>query len=620
MSVGPIPKVIHYCWFGGKEMSEETKSYIDEWREICPDYKFMKWDETNFDVNKYKYTQEAYENKKWAFVSDVCRLEKLHEYGGIYVDVNTRVLKKFDPLLSNSMFIGFEQDGVIAPSVFGARKGHGIVKTLLNRYKSESLFNERGDINLTTINNRLQPILIEAGMRPDNSLQKLSDIVVYPKSYFQPRYWNSARQDEITKNTYTIHYFGASWLDDKQRDWIKYISSDTAPKVSIIVPIYNVEAYLEECVDSILSQYYQNIEVILVVDAATDNSGVIADRYGRQDDRIKVLHKPSNEGLNMARASGLSLSTGEFVTFIDSDDRVEPGYVEELLRAQVATGADITMCGYTHYDSTLRSPLPIQPFTIYPELESPKVYSQNQIIKAYLLQGDHWKHNNVITTTYCKLFSRKILVKLDWKKSNYTVGEDDFETIYTFAHVRKAAVINSRLYRYRANPNSLSNSKSFSPKYNGKTVSVFNICKDFTKKALDLYGDRYEKEVYYRSYVLYRYYIVQLIKKGSLTMRDVAIFDREFPMKHVKLLSGNWVDKGELELIESKGLAVSLVERLWRENDSQTLRVEDMKLRLADLNEELRSVREELDSHLTVKRSIRLLAGNIKRLIGRPRG
>ena len=103
-------------------------------------------------------------------------------------------------------------------------------------------------------------------------------------------------------------------------------------------------------------------------------------------------------------------------------------------------------------------------------------------------------------------------------------------------------------------------------------------------------------------------------------MRDVAIFDREFPMKHVKLLSGKWVDKGELELIESKGLAVSLVERLWRENDSQTLRVEDMKLRLADLNEELRSVREELDSHLTVKRSIRLLAGNIKRLIRRPRG
>ena len=126
--------------------------------------------------------------------------------------------------------------------------------------------------------------------------------------------------------------------------------------------------------------------------------------------------------------------------------------------------------------------------------------------------------------------------------------------------------------------------------------------------------------MYYRSYVLYKYYIVQLIKKGSLTMRDVAIFDREFPMKHVKLLSGKWVDKGELELIESKGLAVSLVERLWRENDSQTLRVEDMKLRLADLNEELRSVREELDSHLTVKRSIRLLAGNIKRLIRRPRG
>ena len=103
------------------------------------------------------------------------------------------------------MFIGFEQDGVIAPSVFGARKGHRIIKTLLDRYKSESLFSERGDINLTTINNRLQPILIEAGMRPDNSLQKLADIVVYPKSYFQPRYWNSARQDEITKNTYTIH-------------------------------------------------------------------------------------------------------------------------------------------------------------------------------------------------------------------------------------------------------------------------------------------------------------------------------------------------------------------------------------------------------------------------------
>ena len=116
-------------------------------------------------------------------------------------------------------------------------------------------------------------------------------------------------------------------------------------KVSIIVPIYNVERYLEPCIESILSQTYENFELILVDDGSPDQCGIICDKYATQDSRIKVIHK-ENQGLGMARNTGLDYATGEFVCFVDSDDWLEPYAIEYWIRAQRNYDADIVMCNY----------------------------------------------------------------------------------------------------------------------------------------------------------------------------------------------------------------------------------------------------------------------------------
>ena len=116
-------------------------------------------------------------------------------------------------------------------------------------------------------------------------------------------------------------------------------------KVSIIVPIYNVERYLEACIESILSQTYGNFELILVDDGSPDQCGIICDKYATQDSRIKVIHK-ENQGLGMARNTGLDYATGEFVCFVDSDDWLEQHAIEYWIRAQRKYDADIVMCNY----------------------------------------------------------------------------------------------------------------------------------------------------------------------------------------------------------------------------------------------------------------------------------
>ncbi len=115
--------------------------------------------------------------------------------------------------------------------------------------------------------------------------------------------------------------------------------------VSVIVPIYKVEKYLNKCVDSLLKQTYKNLEIILVDDGSPDNCGKICDRYKEKDKRIKVIHK-TNGGLSDARNIGVDYSTGDFISFIDSDDFVSPIFVERMLNAMVKTGADIVSTDY----------------------------------------------------------------------------------------------------------------------------------------------------------------------------------------------------------------------------------------------------------------------------------
>ena len=118
-----IPKIIHYCWFGRNPIPKEAEECINSWKKLMPDYEIVQWNEENYDVNKNKFIKEAYSAGKWAFVSDYARLDIIYNNGGIYFDTDVTVFKKFDDLLENDSFWGFEEKNYIATSTIGAKKG-----------------------------------------------------------------------------------------------------------------------------------------------------------------------------------------------------------------------------------------------------------------------------------------------------------------------------------------------------------------------------------------------------------------------------------------------------------------------------------------------------------------
>ena len=112
-----MSKIIHYCWFGGSEKPPIVKKCIDSWKEYFPDFEIMEWNEQNFDIHNNRYVEEAYQSKKYAFVSDVARFYALEKFGGLYFDTDVEVIKDFAPLLDQEAFAGFETDEYINPGL-----------------------------------------------------------------------------------------------------------------------------------------------------------------------------------------------------------------------------------------------------------------------------------------------------------------------------------------------------------------------------------------------------------------------------------------------------------------------------------------------------------------------
>ena len=131
-----IPKVIHYCWFGRGKMPEMALKCIESWKKYLPEYKIKEWNEDNFDLDMYPYVREAYDNRKFAFVTDVVRLYALYNEGGIYMDTDVEVLKSLDPFLHHNAFSGFEDDKNIPTGIMASEKGGRWAKENLDYYSS----------------------------------------------------------------------------------------------------------------------------------------------------------------------------------------------------------------------------------------------------------------------------------------------------------------------------------------------------------------------------------------------------------------------------------------------------------------------------------------------------
>lgn len=122
-----IPKIIHYCWFGGKPLPDTAKKCINSWKEYLPDFEIVQWNESNFDIHSCAYVEQAYGTKKWAFVADYVRYYAVYHHGGIFLETDTEVIRSFDNLLNDSAYFGFGPVNMTIPT-FGAEKGHPVLK------------------------------------------------------------------------------------------------------------------------------------------------------------------------------------------------------------------------------------------------------------------------------------------------------------------------------------------------------------------------------------------------------------------------------------------------------------------------------------------------------------
>lgn len=210
-----IPKVIHYCWFGGKPLPSLAHKCIASWKKYFPDYEIKEWNESNFDVSMIAYTKQAYDAKKYAFVSDYARFWILYNHGGIYFDTDVEVIKSFDDILEQGAFMGLEttEDGKYAPAPglgIACAAGHDTYEELLESYKQEQFLLQNGEQDLSTIVSRTRDILKKYGFVEKNETQKVHEILIYPADYFCPKDFATGKLT-ITENTRSIHWYDASW-------------------------------------------------------------------------------------------------------------------------------------------------------------------------------------------------------------------------------------------------------------------------------------------------------------------------------------------------------------------------------------------------------------------------
>lgn len=208
-----IPKVIHYCWFGRGQKPEQALMCIESWKKYLPEYELKEWNEDNFDITQNQYVREAYENRKFAFVTDYVRLYALYHDGGVYMDTDVEVIGSYDQFLHHHAFSGFETDGNVPTGMMAAEKGSVWAKELLDQYDDRKFVKEDGSFDMTTNTTVITNYMLEKGLKLNNKYQDFPDLcTMYPADFFCPKDHRTGKI-RCTKNTVCIHHFAGSWLN-----------------------------------------------------------------------------------------------------------------------------------------------------------------------------------------------------------------------------------------------------------------------------------------------------------------------------------------------------------------------------------------------------------------------
>lgn len=340
-------KIIHYCWFGGQKKTKLNINCIKSWKHYFPDYKVQLWSEHNFSVYSCLYTEQAYKQGKYAFVSDYVRLYALYNIGGLYFDTDYEVLKRFDNILDDELVMGFEsKDKPLMAMIYSPPK-HPLIKKLMTQYETETFINNHGQFNLKTNVDRMRDVLIAEGVQFNGEMQKFKNGSIYPINYFSPLNFDTGAIC-ISENSNGIHVYSGSWLSEEQRKYFHFKreygrnmakniitkhnrNAKSTITYSIIITFYKNTHVLLACLERLLWSLSNrnDCEIIIVNDNPNINLTNVLKNY---KNFIDIINLKENLGYSGACNVGSKKAIGEFLIFMDSDIIVTYQWLDELLR------------------------------------------------------------------------------------------------------------------------------------------------------------------------------------------------------------------------------------------------------------------------------------------------
>ena len=212
-----IPRIIHYCWFGGNPLPQSAQRCIASWRKFMPDCEIREWNEQNFDVNAHPYTRAAYAAGKYAFVSDFARYKILEEWGGIYFDTDVEAVAPISDLLQLGAFMGLEDaqpPTVSSGLVMAVEAHHPIIQEMLEFYDAQAKDDSTAMLDTGIVVSGMTEIFMRHGFVRENRYQEVAGVALYPSEYFDPMD-NATGRIKQTPNTRTIHRYDRTWSAQK---------------------------------------------------------------------------------------------------------------------------------------------------------------------------------------------------------------------------------------------------------------------------------------------------------------------------------------------------------------------------------------------------------------------
>lgn len=233
-----IPKIIHYCWLSGDPVPEKLQEYMKSWKKQLPDYEFMLWDKSRFDIHSMPWVEQAYNAKKYAFASDYIRLYAIYHHGGIYLDMDMEILKAFDlEKFIDGVNWGLDEGGDVEAAFVAGQPGTPILRELMDIYEHQNFVDAAGNMNLKVANVYVQENLVKYGYKKDPKEQVLPEckVKLFPPDYFNCRSLVTGKLN-ITDNSCCIHWHTVLWASKTTR-FIQWL------RIKIITPLIGAKNY-----------------------------------------------------------------------------------------------------------------------------------------------------------------------------------------------------------------------------------------------------------------------------------------------------------------------------------------------------------------------------------------